>query len=87
LENDMTQQIAVGDTVTWRSGKKALEMAGKKHEPLGIAGCTIIDLGKTATDEPAAMLKLPPVFDDAVRGQGLDPRYGVAVLCADLEKD
>lgn len=75
--------IAVGDTVTWRQGKSK----AKRNMPLGIAGCRVIDLGEDAARRPAAMLRLPAMFDDAVRDQGLNPDWGVAALVADLEKN
>lgn len=76
--------VNVGDIVTWRSGKSRL---GIKSKPLGIANCTVIDIGETATREPAAMLRLPKMFDEVLAKQGLRPDWGVAALVADLEKD
>lgn len=78
--------IAKGDIVTWRQGKSRMGIKSKGM-PLGIAGCKVLDIGETATREPAAMLRLPAMFDDAIKDQGLNPAWGVAALVAELEKD
>lgn len=74
--------IQVGDIVTWRHGKSQAERRepGRRHMPLGIAGCEVLVLGLAQDGRPAAALKLPPFFgglsDEACNG-----------YVADLEKD
>ena len=50
--------IKVGDTVTWRSGKSK----AKRHTPLGIEGCEVLEIGVAEDGQPAARLKLPEFF-------------------------
>lgn len=64
--------IAVGSVVTWRSGKSRV---GRTGMPIGIANCRVLQLGESDDGDPAARIKLPPVFHGEV----------VGALIADLE--
>lgn len=68
--------IAVGDVVIWRSGKSK----SKKVLPLGIANCTVIQLGEGPSGEPCAQLELP---EGVHRMNFGEPVWS---LVADLEK-
>ncbi len=66
--------IKKGDMVIWRQGKSRV---GRRHMPLGIANCEVLDFGETAEGEPAVALRLPPIFNSEQ----------VNALVSDLEKD
>lgn len=71
--------IEVGDKVTWRHGKSK----GGRNLPIGIAGCTVLELGEAEDGQPAAKLELPPFFGDFAK-HNPDACNGYV---ADLEKE
>ena len=58
----------VGDIVSWRPKPRP----GGRVVPMGLAGCEVLELGKTADGQPAARLR---AFDE-----------DICVLVADLER-
>lgn len=97
VENDMetVQQLAEGDKVVWRQGwsKYKSQPPGKRHLPIGLAGCKIYKFGNAPGGTLMALIELPWVkirgsaMADWFKEQGILEDEMMWVIADDLDKN